>query len=74
MRNITFSLMTMISIAIFAKGGIIRWAPSLVMMAGAVLGGYVAGSFARRMPAHALRRGLLAWAICLTGVAFWKYL
>jgi uncharacterized membrane protein YfcA len=73
-RNITFSLMTLISIAIFAGGGLIRWVPSLVMMAGAVLGGYVAASFARRMPAHLIRRGLLVWAICLTGLAFWKYL
>jgi uncharacterized membrane protein YfcA len=73
-RNITFSLMTMISIAIFARGGLIRWVPSLVMMAGAVSGGYVAVSFARRLSAHVIRRGLLFWAIALTGLAFWKYL
>jgi uncharacterized membrane protein YfcA len=73
-RNITFSLMTMISIVIFARGGLIRWVPSLVMMVGAVSGGYVAVSFARRLPAHVIRRGLLFWAVCLTAVAFWKYL
>ncbi|HUR43336.1 MAG TPA: sulfite exporter TauE/SafE family protein [Aestuariivirga sp.] len=73
-RNITFSLMTLISIAIFASGGLIRWVPSLIMMTGAVSGGYAAASFARRMPAHMIRRGLLLWAICLTGLAFWKYL
>ncbi len=73
-RNITFALLTMVSIAIFASAGIIRWAPSLVMMAGAVSGGYVAVSFARRLSPQVIRRGLLVWAVCLTAVAFWKYL
>ena len=73
-RNITVTLLTMISIVIFAKAGIIRWAPSLVMMAGAITGGYVAVSFARRLSLQAIRRGLLVWAVCLTAVAFWKYL
>ncbi|MBC8036406.1 MAG: sulfite exporter TauE/SafE family protein [Rhizobiales bacterium] len=73
-RNITVTLLTMISIAIFAWAGIIRWLPSLVMMAGAISGGYGAVSFAKRLSHHAIRRGILVWAVCLTAVAFWKYL
>lgn len=73
-RNVTITLMTLISIAIFARAGVIRWVPSLVMMLGAVLGGYVTARFAKRMPPHLVRRGILIWAFCLTGLAFWRYL
>lgn len=72
-RNLTFTLMTVISIAIFAQAGIIRWLPSLVMMAGAVSGGYVAAKVARRLDPALVRRAITVWAICLTGLAFWRY-
>ena len=72
-RNVTIALMTIISIVIFARAGVIRWIPSLIMMAGAMAGGYGASHFARRMPAHLVRGAILAWAVCLTGLAFWKY-
>jgi len=73
-RNVTITLMTLISIAIFARAGVIRWLPSLVMMAGAIAGGYGMVNVAKRMPAQLVRRGILVWAVCLTGFAFWKYL
>lgn len=73
-RNITITLMTAISIAIFARAGIIRWLPSLFMMAGAIAGGYGMVNVAKRMPSHLVRRGILVWAAFLTGFAFWKYL
>ena len=72
-RNVTITLMTVISIAIFAQAGIIRWLPSLVMMAGAMAGGYLTARIALRMPQHYVRRGILVWAVCLTALAFWRY-
>ena len=72
-RNVTITLMTMISIVIFAQAGIIRWAPSLVMMAGAVIGGYFTAKVAMRIPHHLVQRGILVWAVCLTALAFWRY-
>lgn len=73
-RNITITLMTVLSILIFAQAGVIRWVPSLVMMSGAIIGGYVTARFAKRMPAKLVRNAILVWAVCLTGLAFWKYL
>jgi hypothetical protein len=72
-RNVTITLMTMISIVIFAQAGIIRWGPSLVMMAGAVTGGYFTAKVAMRIPHRIVRRGILVWAFCLTALAFWNY-
>ena len=52
---------------------IIRWAPSLVMMSGAVLGGFFTAKVAMRIPHHLVRKGILVWAVCLTALAFWRY-
>ncbi len=73
-RNVTITLMTLVSIAIFARAGVIRWLPSLIMMSGAMMGGYFAASFVRRLPVHVVRYAILVWAACLTGLAFWRYL
>ena len=73
LRNITITLMTIISILIFAQAGVIRWVPSLIMMAGAMIGGYFTASIALRIPAIYVRNGILVWAICLTALAFWRY-
>jgi uncharacterized protein len=72
-RNITITLMTMISIVIFAQAGVIRWIPSLVMMSGAIVGGYATAHIAMRVPHHYVRYGILVWAFCLTALAFWRY-
>ncbi|WP_421695895.1 sulfite exporter TauE/SafE family protein [Aestuariivirga sp.] len=73
-RNVTITLMTVISIAIFANAGVIRWAPSLVMMSGAMISGYFTAKVAMRIPHHWVRRGILIWAVCLTALAFRRYL
>jgi uncharacterized membrane protein YfcA len=73
LRNITITLMTVISILIFAQAGVIRWVPSLIMMAGAMVGGYCTARIALRVPAIYVRNGILVWAVCLTALAFWRY-
>lgn len=72
-RNVTITVMTVISIIIFATAHVIRWLPSLIMMAGAILGGYGTAHIARRLPMAYVRRGILAWAICLTALALYRY-
>ncbi len=72
-RNVTIMLMTVLSIMIFAQAGVIRWIPSLIMMAGAIIGGYATAHVARRIPTHIVRNVILAWACCLTVLAFLRY-
>lgn len=73
-RNITTSLSSLVAIAIFIGSGIIRWMPPLIMMSGAIVGGYIALHIARRLPAAYVRVAMLSWAICLTALAFHRYL
>src|SRR5437868_3513539 len=72
-RNATITLITLIAIALFARAGVIRWLPSLVMMLGAFLGGYFMIKVARRVPQKWVRWGILAWSTTLTAIALWRY-
>ena len=73
-RNITTSLSSLVAIAIFIHSGLIRWVPSLIMMSGAVVGGFIAVHIAKSLPAAWVRMAILAWAIALTGLAFYRCL
>jgi uncharacterized membrane protein YfcA len=74
LRNGTISLMTLVSILIFAGTGIVPWIPSLAMMAGAICGGYGMAKIARRLPQTIVRNTILCWSMLLTVYAFWRYL
>jgi uncharacterized protein len=73
LRNATIAIVTVIGIALFAHAGIIRWVPSLVMMAGALLGGYGMIKLSRRVPQSWVRGAILSWAVLLTAIAFYRY-
>jgi uncharacterized membrane protein YfcA len=72
-RNATISLITVAAIVLFARAGVIRWLPSLVMMLGAFLGGYFMIKVARSVPQNWVRWGILAWCVTLTAISFWRY-
>ena len=73
LRNVTIAAMTLFSILIFAHSDLIQWLPSLVMMAGAVVGGYGMAKLAKRVPIDKVRLGILCWSILLTAFSFWRY-
>jgi hypothetical protein len=73
LRNVTVTLMTLVSIVVFSGAGLVRWQPSLAMMLGAVTGGYGMARVARRVPAVHVRHAILAWSVVLTGYSFWRY-
>ncbi|NJM30636.1 MAG: sulfite exporter TauE/SafE family protein [Rhizobiales bacterium] len=73
LRNVTISLMTLIGIVIFAGTGLVRWGPSLAMMAGAIVGGYGMAKIARGLPHHVVRNVILGWSIALTAYSIWRY-
>lgn len=52
----------------FALSGQVRWAPALVMMATAILGGYAGAAVARRLP-----RAWVRWFAILSGAAMTLY-
>jgi uncharacterized protein len=59
-----------VALAAFVVDGAISWAPGLVMVAGAVVGGYVGASMARRVSGAAVRVVVIVVAWAMTGYFF----
>lgn len=69
-KNLLATLVTTISVLLFSVAGAVAWAPALVMLGGAVAGGWLGGRFARRLPQGPLRVGIVAVGLALAGVYF----
>jgi len=54
-KNWLAMVITTISIAVFAVGGVVAWPETLAVLVGALFGGYGRARLARRVPATALR-------------------
>jgi uncharacterized membrane protein YfcA len=55
-----------VAIVVFIGGGVIAWAPALIVMAAAVAGGYLGVGVARRAPSHVMRWFVIASGASLT--------
>jgi uncharacterized membrane protein YfcA len=62
--------MNSVAVACFALAGRVWWAETAVMLAAAVAGGYGGASLARRLPAPALRAGIIAVNFLITAAFF----
>jgi uncharacterized protein len=72
-KNAFITIFSVIAAAIFIAGGLVVWSHGLVVLAGTLAGGYLGIRYARKVPDRTLRLGILAWAVVLTGYAFWRY-
>jgi uncharacterized protein len=59
-----------VAVACFAAAGRVWWPQTAVMLAAAVAGGYGGASLARRLPAGALRAGIIALNFLITAAFF----
>lgn len=71
-KNIVSALLTFIAVIMYAWGGLVQWPQALIMMVGAVLGGYVGARMARLIPALHLRVGIVAIGLIMTVLFFSK--
>ena len=70
MKNVVSALLTAIAVAIYAWGGVVAWPQALVMMIAATAGGYLGARVARRIPAPALRAGIVVIGLTMTILFF----
>lgn len=63
-KNLLAAIVTTISVAAFSVAGIVAWPQTLVVLVGAVLGGYGGARAARRIPVAVLR-----WLVIATGLS-----
>lgn len=72
-KNIILGLNTVVASVVLVWQQAVSWPPTLVMMAGAVIGGFCGGQLARIMPAPVMRILVVAMGVLLTVVFAWRY-
>lgn len=72
LKNLTSAVNYSVASLTFIVAGAISWPHTLVMLAGATVGGYAGAAFARRLPAWFLRRLIVAVGVTLTMIYFYK--
>jgi uncharacterized membrane protein YfcA len=72
LKNLVLTVMTTVSVAVFIAAGAVAWPETLVMMAGALPGGYAGARLAQRVDPAKLRWSIIAIGAALTVYYFWK--
>lgn len=69
LKNALATVVTSVAVAVFVATGIIAWLPGLVVLAGAIAGGYLGARLARWVKPSVLRAVVIAVGLLLT----WSY-
>ena len=72
-KNLLSGLTSVLAVAVFVAQDVVAWAPAVVVMAGATVGGFVGGRLVRVVPARWLRAAVIAVGAVLTVVYARKY-
>ncbi|MGH7306334.1 MAG: sulfite exporter TauE/SafE family protein, partial [Candidatus Rokuibacteriota bacterium] len=62
LKNLLSGLTSFVAVVIFVLQSMVAWAPTLVVMAGATIGGFLGGRLARILPPDTMR-----WLVILVG-------
>jgi uncharacterized membrane protein YfcA len=73
LKNVLIGVNTSVSGLVFISNGAVYWAPPMTMMAGAAVGGLIAGRLARVVPARAMRVAVVVMGALLTVTYAWRY-
>ncbi|MGP0092968.1 MAG: sulfite exporter TauE/SafE family protein [Xanthobacteraceae bacterium] len=72
-KNILATVVSFATIAIFTARHVVSWSETLVMLLGAITGGFLGGRLVRVLPAHIVRRIVIAVGIVMTAIYTAKY-
>lgn len=71
-RNYLVCFINGIATVVFVAMGVVDWTVALIVMGGAIAGGYVGGKFARRIPGEWLRHLVTAAGVIFSAVYFYR--
>nr|HMN72996.1 sulfite exporter TauE/SafE family protein [Rhodoblastus sp.] len=71
-RNLLNAAMNATASVLFIAGGLVYWRQMLAMLVGAIVGGYVAAHYARRLDPAKARVVISVLNACITAIVFWK--
>jgi hypothetical protein len=73
LKNLLATAVSAITIAIFIWKGVVDWPHTLVMLGGAVIGGFLGGWLVRVLPPAAVRGAVIAAGTAITFYYAWRY-
>jgi uncharacterized protein len=73
LKNLLSGLTSFVAVVVFMVQGIVAWPSTLVMMAGALIGGFLGGRLVRVLPPGVVRWIVIAAGSVLTLVYAWRY-
>lgn len=72
-KNLLSALTSFVAVVVFVLTGTVAWPPTLVVMTGAVIGGFIGGRLARVLPSELMRRIVIVVGTVLTLVYARRY-
>jgi uncharacterized membrane protein YfcA len=72
-KNLISGLTSLVAVVVFVFQGIIAWPPTMIMMAGALVGGFLGGRLARVLPPDLMRGVVITVGTILTVIYAWRY-
>jgi uncharacterized membrane protein YfcA len=72
-KNLLSALTSLVAVVVFVAQGVVAWPPVLLMMAGALIGGFAGGRLVRVLPPAAVRGIVIVTGSVLTLVYAWRY-
>jgi uncharacterized membrane protein YfcA len=72
LKNGLSFVLSAISVAVFAIGGLIEWHYAIVMMVAATIGGYAGAPIARALPKKAVRTLIAIVGFSMSAIFFWR--
>lgn len=73
LKNLMSGLTSFVAVVVFMVQGVVAWPATLVMMAGALVGGFAGGRLVRLLPPAPVRAIVVAAGVVLTVVYAWRY-
>ncbi len=73
LKNLLSALTSFVAVVVFVFLGMVSWAPTLVVMAGAIVGGFLGGRLARILPLALMRAIVIAVGAALTVIYAHRY-
>jgi uncharacterized membrane protein YfcA len=72
LKNWLSFVLSAISVAVFAVGGLVEWQYAIVMMIAAMIGGYAGAPIARALPKKVVRALIALVGFTMSAVFFWR--
>jgi len=73
LKNLLSALTSFVAVVVFVFLGMVSWAPTLVVMGGAIVGGFLGGRLARILPPALMRAIVIAVGAALTVIYAHRY-